>query len=193
MIKKTVSYQDYNNKPVSEDLWFHLKMDTITDNLHLGDRLEALQELFEGEQRELTTAEKQEILDVVKLFINLSYGVRVENGAKFRQRPELVDDFRDSAAYDAFLWALFQDPKGAMSFLTDVMPQDLVEKARQAEEANGPKRPQDRQQKQAAGSNVPTVSASKTVLFDDSQVDDGAETAEEKRQRLQAELAALEA
>lgn len=193
MIKKTVSYKDYNNKPVTEDLWFHLKVDTLTDNLALSDRLEALQELFEGEKRELTTAEKQEILDVVKVFINLSYGVRVENGAKFRQRPELVDDFRDSAAYDAFLWALFQDPKGAMSFLTDVMPADLVEQAKKAEEAQGGvKRPQDFQRKQPANSQ-PTVSGSTIEKFDDSQVDDGEETPEQKKERLRAELAALDA
>jgi len=187
MIKKTVNYKDFDSKPHSQDLYFHLKVDTITDNLHLGDRLEALQDMVSGAERELLTSEKQEILDVVKMFINLSYGKRVtvDGEAKFRQRPEILEDFRDSAAYDAFLWALFQDPEGAMSFLNDVMPPNLIEEARKAEAANGPKQPQDFQSKQVS---APTVSESKSVV-DVTPEDE--ETPEQKRERLQRELADL--
>jgi hypothetical protein len=181
MIKKTVSYKDYNNKPVTQDLYFHLKMDTITDNLGLSDRLEALGVMFEGEQRELKTEEKQEILNVVKLFINLSYGVKSADGSKFQQRQEHLDDFRDSAAYDAFLWALFQDPAGAMSFMNDVMPQDLIEQARQQQ---GPKVPQDRLPK-ATASSEPQVSDSQEVDLD-VEDDDSIEV-------LEARLAAAKA
>lgn len=188
MIKKTVQYKDYENKPHSQDLYFHLKVDTLTDNMHLTDRVAAMQELFEGDERELTTPEKQEILDVVKLFINLSYGkrVNVDGEAKFRQRPEILEDFRDSGAYDAFLWELFQNPESAMNFLNEVMPSQLVEAAQQAE-VSYIKAPQDYQKKQT--SPAPVVSVGEEVVLDDSQVDDAPPSDEVARLRRQLEEA----
>lgn len=167
MIKKSISYTDYNSKSVAEDVYFHLSIDTITNNLGLADDLQSLQEMIigDGNERELTTPEKQQVLDMVKRFIELSYGVRSEDGSRFRpgtRYPELWDDFRDSAGYDAFLWALFQDPKSAMVFMNDVMPKEAIEQARAMQETEERKAPQDRLPKQEKVKE-PAVSDSETV------------------------------
>lgn len=192
MIKKTVQYKDYNGDPHTDDLYFHLTVNQITDNLDLSDQLEAAQEMLAGEKRELVTAEKQQMLNLVKRFIRLSYGVRSEDGAKFRDGvrfPELWDDFVDSAAYDAFLWALFLHPEQAVSFMNDIMPAEAIAKAK--EEIAKRKQPQDRRPKATAAVDVlaqePKVSESEQI---DLVVEDE-ETPEEKRARLKRELAEL--
>jgi DNA-directed RNA polymerase subunit F len=135
MLKQTVSYIDYNNEPVTETLYFNISKAELADNLHLQKRFEELESMFRGERRNLTPDEVREILDLVKLFIQLSYGVRSEDGKQFRKRG-VFEDFQDSAAYDEFLFSLFSDPEKAVAFLLGVLPNDLREAAEEMVKKN---------------------------------------------------------
>lgn len=188
MIKQTIQFKDFNDQPVTEDLHFHLSVDTITDNLDLVDEFESLQEMVSGEPRELVTSEKQRILDLVKRIIRLSFGKRSEDGKRFQagvRYPEIWADFQDSGALDEFLWQLFQQPEKAMTFMGDVMPKDMVERARAQAETDGPKQPQDRLSKQTP--EKPT----KQIAVEENEPS-GVPTLAERRAKLEAELAELE-
>jgi hypothetical protein len=129
MFKDSVTYTDFNDESHTEVLWFNITKTDILGKLALVDRAEAIEKNLRGPQRELTTPEKQEILDVVKEFMQLAYGKKSADGRHFRKSPEIWEDFRWSAAYDAYLLSLFMDENKSFVFITSVMPKDLREQA----------------------------------------------------------------
>lgn len=195
MIKQTVEYVDYNGNAQKEDLYFHAPKHILMDHLDLREQMERLSETLEGDgsERELGKDEVNEILQLVKRFIKMSYGARVDGGRKFRQTEELWIDFTSSAVYDAFLWGLFQNPEKAFQFMRGIMPDDLIEasQAQQALDAGGRKMPSDFQKKQQPAATQPKLAEVQSVEFDDADVT-GEESKEEKAARLRAELESLE-
>lgn len=129
MFKDSVTYTDFNDESHTEVLWFNITKTDILGKLALVDRAEAIEKNLRGPERELTTPEKQEILDVVKDFMELAYGKKSADGRHFRKSPEIWDDFRWSAAYDEYLLSLFMNEKKSFVFITSVMPKDLREQA----------------------------------------------------------------
>lgn len=126
MFKVDHTYEDWDGNTTTETLWFNISKTKLTKNLHLKDQFEDLQKrlIGDGTPRELTTAEVQEMLDLVKTFMRLAYGVRTDD-KHFKQGEELWDEFTETAAYDSYLFSLFQDPDKAAEFLTSVLPSDL--------------------------------------------------------------------
>ena len=134
MIKETVQYTDYNDVNRTEVLYFNISQSELMDNLNLRDDLEKIQSSLEGPQRQLTTDEVQQILNLVKRMMRLAYGVRSEDGLTFTKDDEgentIWKAFKNSAVYDAFIMSLFKNPEKAFEFLVAVMPKDLMEQAR---------------------------------------------------------------
>jgi len=134
MIKETVQYTDYNDVNRTEVLYFNINQSELMDNLDLRDQLEKIQASLEGPERELTTDEVQQILNLVKRMMRLAYGVRSEDGLTFDKDEDgenkIWKRFKNSAVYDAFLMSLFKNPEKAFQFLVSVMPKDLMEQAR---------------------------------------------------------------
>lgn len=129
MLKKTVTYEDFDGNRQTETLYFNLSKTDIADNLEVKDELQNIKDLFEGVQRELTTPEIKLILDFVKKMMRLSYGIRSEDGKRFKKSLELWQDLTETALYDSFLFSLFANPEEAVKFLTGVMPSDLIAQA----------------------------------------------------------------
>lgn len=125
MIKQTISYTDFNDDASTETLYFNISKAELLENLELKDKLEKLQQTLSGDVRELDLDEVKHILEIVKTFIRLSYGVRSEDGKRFAKSSQLFEEFTQTAAYDAFLMSLFEDPNKAIEFMLGVMPADL--------------------------------------------------------------------
>lgn len=125
MLKKPVTYTNFNDETVTKVLYFHISKTRLSENLDLMDRLNAIQDLIAGPERQLASEEVAEILDLMKFVLKLSYGVRSADGEDFDQSDELWEKFTKTAAYDALLFQLFQNEGEAVEFLTGVMPKDL--------------------------------------------------------------------
>jgi hypothetical protein len=110
-------------------LHFNLTKAELFDNLDLEKELTKLRNMFEGDVRKLGTAEIKAVLELVKRFMRLSYGIRSEDGKRFSKNPEKWIEFTETAGYDAFLLSLFEKPEKAIEFMTGVMPADLVNQA----------------------------------------------------------------
>lgn len=130
MFKKTISYTDFNEVPTTEDLYFNLSKSELFDNMHIRDDFESIQSIFSGPARDLEMAEIQKILDLMKLVVRLSYGIRSSDGKRFSKNEQVWNEFKDTAAYDALIVGLFENPETAFEFMVNVMPADLREKAR---------------------------------------------------------------
>lgn len=134
MLKQTVEYTDFDDNKAVETLYFNLTKSELTENLHLKDELEDIQKMIVGEQRSLESTEITKILDLVKTFMRLSYGIRSADGKRFIKTPEQWTEFTQTATYDAFLFSLFEHPDRAIAFMSGILPMDLREKARAAAE-----------------------------------------------------------
>lgn len=138
MLKQTVSYEDFDENKVTETLYFNLTKTELADHLDLEDELKEIQQDFTGRgDRSLEKHEIRRVLELVKTFMRLSYGVRSDDGKRFMKSPERWQEFTETGAYDAFLFSLFQDPEKAFAFMIGILPKDAREAAIKAAEKDG--------------------------------------------------------
>lgn len=135
MLKQTVAYTDFDDNETVETLYFNLTKTELTDNLHLTTELERIQKMTEGDKRKLDNSEVTSIINLVKTFMRLSYGIRSQDGKRFMKSDEQWREFTETAAYDAFLFGLFEEPQRALDFMSGILPKDLRERARAAADA----------------------------------------------------------
>lgn len=125
MFSDSITYEDYDGTKRIDHLYFNISKTDLAADLKLLDRVEEMQKNLQGPKRELTTPEKQEILDLVKRFMEMAYGVKTPDGRGFIKSKEVWENFRWSAAYDAYLFSLFQDARKAFGFILEVLPKDF--------------------------------------------------------------------
>lgn len=141
MFKQQVTYTDFNGNTQTDTLYFNVTKSELMDHLDLAGKVENIQNLFAGEERDLTVPEIQMVLDLVKTLIKMSYGIRSEDGKRFKKSDDIWEDFTQSAVYDAFLFSLFEEPSKAAGFMTGVMPSDLIDQAKRQIDPNQPTLP----------------------------------------------------
>jgi hypothetical protein len=135
MLKKRHTYENYNDEQVTEDFYFNLTRSELAENLWIKTKVDNLGGLLEGEQRTLNPEDVAKILEVVKDFMRISYGVKSADGKRFVKSPELWTEFEQSAAYDSLLFSLFENPEEANNFIVGVMPKQLAEAAEKMKQA----------------------------------------------------------
>lgn len=131
MLKKTVTYEDFDGNQRTEDLYFNL---TKSELMEMQMKTEGgLENTIEKITSENDTAK---IIEMFKDIIMSAYGVKSEDGKKFRKRPEDKEDFLDSAAYDALFMELISDADAASSFVSGIIPKDMVGEVQEAMKEN---------------------------------------------------------
>lgn len=129
MLTKSVTYTNYDDEVVTKELNFNLSRVELTEQLHLVERLQTIQDtIFAGPKREMTPIEIQAILDTVKLLMKLSYGIREDD--RFVKSEEVWEHFTQTMAYDEFLFSLFENPETAVEFMVEIMPRELRDDVR---------------------------------------------------------------
>lgn len=139
MLKEIVKYENFDGIAKEETLYFNLTKTEMTGMLDLLPRLEAWSKAVDGPDRDLSTSEITDMLDIIKILIEKSYGVRTDDGDYFRKSTELYTNFKDSAVYDAFLFSLFEDPEHGVAFMLGILPKGLEEVADRISKANADK------------------------------------------------------
>ena len=133
MLKQTIEYTDFDDNQSVETVYFNLTKTELADNIYLKDTLEKIQrDIVDGTKRSLKTSEITQILELVKTFMKLSYGVRSADGKRFIKTPEQWTEFTQTAIYDAFLFSLFETPNKALNFMSGILPQDMRSEAKSA-------------------------------------------------------------
>jgi hypothetical protein len=125
MLKKEVTYEDFNGEQQTETLWFHVSKSEMIQ-LNFEENLGSLAAMVKAKK-----ANEQDILRAFKKIVGLAYGVKSEDGRRFHKDPAQTADFLNSQAYDAlFMDILTGDSGKAMEFLFGMFPADLAEAAR---------------------------------------------------------------
>jgi len=125
MIKKTIKYDDFDNKPHEDDYYFHLtEMELATLQVEykpsLTENLESLIDPIDGAA----------IIAFLKMIIVRSYGEKTEDGSGFVQTETVQNKFRASPAYSALFMSLLDDSDSFLNFLLGIMPVASAEKAK---------------------------------------------------------------
>jgi hypothetical protein len=124
MLKKTITYEDFNGDEVSEDFFFHMsKAELVELELsHKGGLSDALKRIISEE-------DGKAIIDEFKNIILSAYGKRSPDGKRFIKNQELRDEFASTEAYSTLFMELVMDTDAAIEFINGVVPQGIAEEA----------------------------------------------------------------
>jgi hypothetical protein len=96
MLKKTITYTNFNEEEKTRELYFHLgKMDMA--------RVHADPTFLQEMERAASENDKKTMLEKIEYIVRLAYGIRSEDGEKFIKTKEIQDEFIHSAVYEEFL------------------------------------------------------------------------------------------
>jgi hypothetical protein len=127
MLKKTITYEDFNGETVSEDFFFHLSKAELVEleMSHLGGLSESLQKIIDAE-------DNKQIIAEFKNIILTAYGKRSSDGRRFTKNQELRDEFISTEAYSALFMELVTDTDAAIEFINGIIPAGMTEEAAKA-------------------------------------------------------------
>ena len=141
MLKKTITFTNYDGEEQSMDAYFNLtRTECIDLNLEYeadGGLIGRMRRLI-GEQQKDGAVPQKPAVDFVKLLIDRSYGVRPkDNPSVFLKKDEngtpLINKFKQSLAYDAYVYGLLTGEESLDEFAKNVMPKVSDEQLAQAQ------------------------------------------------------------
>lgn len=121
MLKKEVTYEDYNGEKRTETLFFNLTKAEIA-KIQLkenGNFIEYMQRLLQKKKIE-------ELYLFFEDFVRRSYGEKSLDGSKFIKTPEITQDFEFSPAFSEVVMSLVESPDELQRFVMGVIPKDMV-------------------------------------------------------------------
>lgn len=127
MLKKTMTFTDYEGNERTEDHYFNLtkseclKMEMSTN----GGMTKLITKLIQT----------QNMPEVMKIFENIlaqSYGEKSLDGRQFIKSPELFTAFAQTPAYDQLFFTLCTDADEAAKFINAIIPNEVVQAEGQA-------------------------------------------------------------
>jgi hypothetical protein len=121
MLKKTITYTDYNGTERTENFYFNLsKAELIEMELSTeGGLAEMMKRITEAK-------DAPAIIRLFKELVLKSYGVKSDDGRRFIKSEELSEGFSQTEAYAQIFMELATDDEAAAAFINNVMPKDLV-------------------------------------------------------------------
>lgn len=129
MLKKTITYTDYNGNVRTEDFYFNLTKAEINEmNLSTTGGLEQMIHEISS------TMNVPKIAAVFKDLILRAYGVKSPDGRRFIKSKALSEEFSQTEAYSELYMELLQDETGAAAnaFIEGVLPKDIRSDAKPA-------------------------------------------------------------
>ena len=122
MLKKTITYQDFNGDTTSEDFYFNLtKAELIELELSAGE-----EGLTESIKKLIASKDGASIINEFKRIILLAYGRKSEDGRRFIKSEEFRQEFASTEAYSELFFELATNADAAVTFIKGVMPSGLV-------------------------------------------------------------------
>lgn len=123
MIKKTVTYTDYNEVERTENFYFNLsKAEVLEMEMSTaGGMAESIQKIIDAKD---TPA----IIRVFKDLVLKAYGVKSDDGRRFIKSKELSEAFSQTEAYSQIFMELATNADEAAKFVNGIVPADLAQK-----------------------------------------------------------------
>ena len=122
MIKKTLTYHGLedergNQEEYIEDFWFHISEANLRKIVIIdGEGIE------EKIARLFRTNNRRAIYEFIEEFIDMSYGIRHEDGKQFVQTKEVLEAFKNTDAYGSLMTDLLSSEESITKFLMGILP-----------------------------------------------------------------------
>lgn len=117
MLKKKITYTDYNGTERTEDFYFNLTKAEIME-MELGTS-GGLAEMI---QRIVDAQDAPAIIKVFKDLILKAYGEKSADGKRFIKSKEISDAFSQTEAYSQLFMELATDTDSAAEFVNGIVP-----------------------------------------------------------------------
>ena len=131
MLKKKVTYTDYNGVERTEDFYFNLSKAEIMEMelVTTGGFAEMIQKVVAA----------QDAPTIVKIFKDLvlkAYGEKSADGKRFIKSDEIVAAFSQTEAYSQIFMELATDADAATKFINGIIPKDMADEVAKQQKMN---------------------------------------------------------
>ena len=123
MLKKTITYTDYDGNERTEDFYFNLSRAEVTamEMSTEGGIQKSLGKIVSDQDGKGT-------VDVIRNLILTAYGEKSLDGKRFIKSPELSDAFSHTEAFSDLFMELLTDADLAAAFVNGILPAPAVAK-----------------------------------------------------------------
>jgi hypothetical protein len=124
VLKKTITYKNFNDEEVSEDFYFHLSQSDLVEleMSHSGGLSTSMQRIIAAEDND-------SLIKEFKIIILKAYGKRSDDGRRFIKNQALREEFESTGAYSALFMELITNTDAAIEFTNGVIPTGMAEEA----------------------------------------------------------------
>lgn len=120
MLKKTITYKDYNDVEKTEDFYFNLTKAEIME-MEMG----TTGGLAEKIQKVIAAQDAPSIIKIFKELILKAYGEKSPDGKRFMKSEEISTAFSQTEAYSILFMELATDSDAASKFISGILPNDM--------------------------------------------------------------------
>lgn len=120
MLKKEISFVDYDGEKRTETHYFNLEKNELIklEISSVGGLEESVKRIFQARNG-------KEIMDIFERIILVSYGEKDLDGVHFNKSEEMSNRFKNSKAYDTLFMELVTDDNAAADFINGILPDDM--------------------------------------------------------------------
>lgn len=120
MLKKTITYTDYNDNERTEDFYFNISKAELTEM-----ELSTVGGLTELIEKIVNTQDGPKLVKIFKDLVLNAYGEKSADGKRFVKTEEIRNAFAQTEAYSELFMELATDANAASAFINGIMPKDL--------------------------------------------------------------------
>lgn len=120
MLKKTITYRDYNDVERTEDFYFNLTKAEIME-MELG----TTGGFTEMVQKIIDTQDIPQIAKIFKDLVLKAYGEKSPDGRRFIKNDEIRDGFAQTEAYSDLFMELSTNSDAASAFINGIIPDNI--------------------------------------------------------------------
>ena len=125
MLKKTITYTDYNGNDRTEAFYFNLsKAELMEMQLGTTGGFDAMV------QNIINAQDVPTLMTIFKEIILKAYGEKSADGKRFIKSEEISKAFSETEAYSNLYMELVIDAKAAANFITGLVPKEIGDKAK---------------------------------------------------------------
>ena len=117
MLKKTITYTDYNGNERTEDFYFNLTEAEIMEM-----EMSTAGGLAESIPRIVAAQDAPSIIKIFKDIVLKAYGVKSADGKRFIKNSAIREEFEQTEAYSKLFMELATDEDAAAEFVNGIVP-----------------------------------------------------------------------
>lgn len=122
MLKKTITYNDYNGVERTEDFYFNLSEAELMEM-----EMSISGGLTEMIEKIVATKDAPAIIKIFKELVLKAYGEKSADGKRFEKKNgALAEAFAETEAYSQIFMELATDADKAAEFVNGIMPRDIA-------------------------------------------------------------------